>query len=387
MTSRKDSNGRVLKYGESQRKDGMYQYRFVDKDMKRKTIYSSTLKGLREKEAQIKKLQVLGIQYTARTTGKDLLEKEIKNARTLVENGALKRTTLKGYESVYSTIKDDWIFAMRITDVKVSNVKDWIQSMLSNGLKSSTVRFKVAFAKLAFDIAVEDSILVANPFTVNKKRIIPNNSLVVTPLSGEDTKAFYDFIVSNDVGIYADIYSVLAGSGLRISELLGLTVKDVDFENGIINVDKQAIFLMTREFYISSTKSECGVRKVPVSSTVLDTLRKVINERRGGQNVVVDGCTDFIFVDNISVIPPKNVQWCYKHQAKLFNFEYERNIRVTPHVLRHTYCTRLSESGVHPKVIQYVMGHSNVKITEEVYDYSDVSRAIAAFNATTPITL
>ena len=54
MERRKDNKGRVLKDGESQRKEGLYQYRWQTKTGKRKYIYDNTLEGLREKEEAIK---------------------------------------------------------------------------------------------------------------------------------------------------------------------------------------------------------------------------------------------------------------------------------------------------------------------------------------------
>lgn len=56
MERRKDNKGRVLKEGESQRKDGMYQYRYTDKFGKRKYFYSKDLKELRKQEEDLKKL-------------------------------------------------------------------------------------------------------------------------------------------------------------------------------------------------------------------------------------------------------------------------------------------------------------------------------------------
>lgn len=61
--SRKDSKGRVLKTGESERKDGLYQYRYTESSGVRKTIYANNLTDLRKKEAEIQKLSQLGVSY------------------------------------------------------------------------------------------------------------------------------------------------------------------------------------------------------------------------------------------------------------------------------------------------------------------------------------
>ena len=60
-TRRKDSKGRVLKTGESERKDGLYQYRCTEPGGQRKTIYANNLNDLRKKESEIQKLTELGV--------------------------------------------------------------------------------------------------------------------------------------------------------------------------------------------------------------------------------------------------------------------------------------------------------------------------------------
>ena len=62
---RKDNKGRILRTGESQRKDLIYQYRYTDIRGKRQTVYSSDLKELREKEKEIQKQLDDGIDYAA----------------------------------------------------------------------------------------------------------------------------------------------------------------------------------------------------------------------------------------------------------------------------------------------------------------------------------
>ena len=64
MANRKDQKGRVLKTGESQRKDGIYQYRYTDVRGKRQTVYAPDLKSLREKEKELQKSFYFEVDYT-----------------------------------------------------------------------------------------------------------------------------------------------------------------------------------------------------------------------------------------------------------------------------------------------------------------------------------
>jgi integrase len=100
---------------------------------------------------------------------------------------------------------------------------------------------------------------------------------------------------------YHDEVIILLGTGLRISELCGLTETDLDFENRVINVDHQ--------------HNKCHEEALP----------KV----------------------------------------------------MTPHTLRHTFCTNLVNAGMNPKALQYIMGHSNITMTLNYYAHATFASAKA----------
>ena len=97
---RKDRKGRILRTGESQRKDLIYQYRYTDIQGKRQTIYSSDLKELREKEKEIQKQLDEGIDYAAgKATVIALVERYIS-----LKQG-VRYNTKVGYNFVLNLIK------------------------------------------------------------------------------------------------------------------------------------------------------------------------------------------------------------------------------------------------------------------------------------------
>ncbi|MCI8312790.1 MAG: tyrosine-type recombinase/integrase [Lachnospiraceae bacterium] len=68
--------------------------------------------------------------------------------------------------------------------------------------------------------------------------------------------------------------------------------------------------------------------------------------------------------------------------------ESKRLPHISAHILRHTACTRLAESGLKPKVLQYIMGHANISITLEVYthlDFSQIQKKMEAVQENTMI--
>lgn len=91
MIRRKDNNGKVLKDGESQRKDGRYQYRWTNKLGKRSIIYATSLKELREKEVEIQEKLNLGITSTSKITVYQLAKDISKKQNLLLGQAAIKQ--------------------------------------------------------------------------------------------------------------------------------------------------------------------------------------------------------------------------------------------------------------------------------------------------------
>ncbi len=102
----------------------------------------------------------------------------------------------------------------------------------------------------------------------------------------------------------------------------------------------------------------------------------MVNKAKGGKSPNVDGTEGFVFLTkNGSVFKPSAINKFFKQATKAYNRALkdcprgtdEKEIDVTPHILRHTFCTRLCEVESNLKVIQELMGHSDIRITMEVY--------------------
>lgn len=129
---RKDNKGRILRTGESQRKDLIYQYRYTDIRGKRQTVYSSDLKELREKEKEIQKQLDDGIDYAAgKITVIQLLKRYIS-----IKQG-VRYNTKVGYNFVLNLVKKEDFGYRSIRDIKVSDAQKWIMKLHEDGKRYS----------------------------------------------------------------------------------------------------------------------------------------------------------------------------------------------------------------------------------------------------------
>lgn len=115
---RKDKNGRVLKTGENQRKNGTYDYRYTDPHGKVRCVYAKTLESLREKEAAIQRDLADGIDYAAgEMTVSALVDRYMGLKRDIGHN------TLRAYGTVINRIKESELGQSKVRNVKLSDAK------------------------------------------------------------------------------------------------------------------------------------------------------------------------------------------------------------------------------------------------------------------------
>lgn len=162
MANRKDTKGRVLKAGESQRKDGIYMYRYIDIRGKRQSVYAGDLKELRDKEKSIQKDLDSGIDYTAGNITVIALVK-----RYLRLKKGVSRQTLERYTATVNRLEQDAFSTRIIRTIKMSDAQQWIISLFEEGKSTGTIKTILAVVKPAFQMACEEDAILKNPFQLS----------------------------------------------------------------------------------------------------------------------------------------------------------------------------------------------------------------------------
>ena len=177
-----------------------------------------------------------------------------------------------------------------------------------------------------------------------------------------------------------DILYILFHTGMRISEFCGLTLSDLDMEKRIINIDHQLQRTSEMEYLVSSTKTNAGTRKIPMTDGVYRCFQAIIEDREAPMfEKMVDGHTGFLFLD-AQGMPEVAMHWEHRfnHTVKRYNEIYKVQMpNITPHVCRHTYCSNQAKARMNPKTLQYLMGHSDISVTMNVYTHLGLEDAAA----------
>ena len=125
-------------------------------------------------------------------------------------------------------------------------------------------------------------------------------------------------------------------------------------------------------YIIDSTKTSAGTRKLPITQDVANMFRAIIEDREAPKyEKIIDGYSGFLFVDkNGNPLVAMHWQHRLNHMVKRYNDIYRVQMpNITPHVCRHTYCSNMAKSGMNPKTLQYLMGHSDIAVTLNVYTH------------------
>lgn len=374
---RKDSHGRILKEGEGQRPNGTYEYRYTDSHKKRQRVYAKTLDELRKKEADIQRDIADGIDFAAGDISVTELVERYMNLRR-----GLKQNSLRAYGSAINRIKSSEFGQLKIKNVKLSDAKTWFVSLHDAGIKQNTIGIIQSVLRPAFEMAVDDDMIRKNPFKFKLSDVVPNDAYVRSALTKAQQERYLQFIQDEGRDNYYDDILILLGTGLRVSELYGLTKADIDFERRCIHVRRQLCRTADKPYFITPPKTKSGIRSIPMTDTVFTAIKRVL-DNRGCQKVelLIDGYSGFLFLDKDG--KPKvamHLENYKRGMQRKFNQKHGKVMpNVTPHVLRHTFCTNAQQAMLDVKSLQYIMGHSNASVTLDVYTHSDFESADKAF--------
>ena len=383
-SKRKDSKGRLLRTGERQRPDGIYEFRIQHHGGKRKSYYASTLEDLRKLEDQLTADRHEGIRIGSSVVTLDDLYSVWRDSKR-----GLKDNTFQNYKYMYTQFVSPKIGKLKISKIKKSDIKRFYNQLVEvEGLKVATVDSMHTVLHQVFQVAVDDNYIRNNPADGALKELKATRqygSEKRKALTVEEQKLLMDYLdKSEQYKRWKPLIIVMLGTGMRVGEVTGLRWKDIDLDEGMIDVNHTLVFYNKdhkSRYAINTTKTPASKRTIPM----IDSVREAFLEEKARQDEtgvyctsVIDGFSDFVFCNrfgeilNLGVINKalkRIMRDC--NEEILENYEGDDMPLLLPrfscHSFRHTFTTRMCESGMNIKVIQGVLGHSDISTTMNIY--------------------
>lgn len=381
-----DSRHVRLKTGETEKSNGGYEYRWTSADGKRHSIYAPTLEQLREMEEQIIVDKHDGIKADVKAlTVNDCFKlwKELKRG--------VKDSTFQNYVYMYEMFIMPTFGKKRVVQVQRSDIKRFYNGLVDQKLlKISTVDNIHNVLHQVFQVAVDDNYIRQNPTDrmLKELRVAHGHEIEKRKaLTLEQQELFFNYMKNTpQYRHWYPVFYIMANTGMRVGELTGLRWQDVDMENGIISVNHTLVYYNHRDelgtyFSINTPKTEAGCREIPMVAGVkeaFEMIREYQQEVGIQSKARIDGYEDFIFVNKDGNMQHHGtLNKAIKRICRDCNDQVllEQGIESNPvllpnfscHILRHTFATRLCESGINIKVIQDVLGHVDVSTTMDIY--------------------
>lgn len=388
---RKDNKNRVLKEGEYQRENGTYEFKWTDSSGKRRSRYAKTLEELREKEANIQRDILDGINpESSSITLNDIYERWVGVKR------GLKEVTFNKYKHDYAKYIKPSLGYRKIASIKVSDIKAFYNELYDvRRFTVGTIGTIHRILNQLLEFAADDDLIRRNPakkaykaFTVEAHEEAATRKTMTV----EEQDLFEDFLeYSQKYNRWQPLFTVMLWTGIRAGELTALRWEDVDFEKNIITIDHNLVYvgdeqLKNSRTVITTPKTPNSIRTIPMVPKVKAALQreKKIQELLGEKcTVIIDGYTNFIFLTRGG--GPKHV-WGINDALKnivvacnrevMAKWDEQSNTEANPpvmlpelscHWLRHTFATRCCEARMDPKAIQSILGHADYETTMNIY--------------------
>ena len=407
---RRDSKNRILQNGESQRKDGKYEFKYVDVNGTRRSAYSWKLVAtdkvpegkrcelsLREMEKQIRRDLEDGIStHTANSiTLNELFD-------TYMSTKELKQSTRTNYMYMYKNYVSDVIGKRRIGSIKYSDIKKFYNSLiLEKKFKPNSMEIINTILHPVFTMAVRDGYIRTNPSDGVMAEIKKSHNWEKPKrhaLTEEQQAKFIDFVANSETyNHWLPLLTVFLGTGCRVGEIIGLTWDDCNFAEGIISINHNLIYRQQDdgkcEMHITTPKTESGKRIVPMFEAVRKALlqEKKQQMKQGFNSTIIDGYSGFIFTNRCGYVHnPQTINRaikriytaCNEQEVEQAKKEHRQPVLIphfSVHNLRHTFCTRFCENETDLKIIQEIMGHSDITTTMNIYNEATKERKQESF--------
>jgi integrase len=253
----------------------------------------------------------------------------------------------------------------KLTKLKPQDFHDFYHKTLLKTLAVGSIRKAHVIIMDALNRAVtwgEITINVASTVTLPQGK-----KMKFEVLDEHQLKIFLDAALDDQ---YYVAFELATSTGMRQSEILGVSWKDTDLKTKIISV-RTAYTLDEDGYSLDDTKSDGSDRPIALFE---DTVRLLTSQKEIRAEVVANNklYKDSGLVVQTSVGTPVGPRLLMRHFYRILNKirkEHPTFPKIRFHDLRHTHATLLLKAGVHPKIVQERLGHSSINITLDTYSH------------------
>ena len=358
----KSLNGKELGTGISQRNDGLYQARFINRFGKRQTIYAKTLSEVRHKlrTEQCNDEKAVNVVDRSMTLDKwfdiwlDTCKKNCRNS------------TKGSYVTHYKRIQEElgW---RKLTSLNLIVMQEAFNKLKTDNARKNSKKILVDM----LNKAVDTDLLVKNVAKQINTVISKEEKKERRVLTLKETDLFLKQAKGT---FYENLFILALETGLRVGELSALQWEDIDLKNKVIHVRHTLCYFSRNGKYVfemHDTKTNNGKRVIPLTVKAINSLEC---QKLQKQKIILKGKTAKEEFQNLVFVTKNNqptqqflINQCMQLVIQNINKAGIDFAPFTLHTLRHTFATRAIEYGMNPKILQKLLGHGTLQMTMGLY--------------------
>ena len=272
--------------------------------------------------------------------------------------------TFEGYSDINRLHIDPIIGDIPLQALTPADLQNLLNKKAEAGLSRRTLVYILSTIRPALKQAMLDGLTTRNIADAVK---VPKGTVKPKPkhaLTREEIQAIQNAIEDSRFSI---VFRTLAGTGTRIGELLGLSWEDIDFINSKVHIKKAVTQSRTQGQVLGQPKTDSSLRSIPIAPSLVEALKAWKGQQASEKLAAGKQWKGEDAVFTMETGSRVRREWI---STQLKDVTELLNISCTPHILRHSYASLLIQSGVDPKTVQRLLGHSSPRTVMEIYAHS-----------------
>lgn len=319
--------------------------------LRRKTCYGKNKTEVRKKLKEAEYAYQTGIPLSKSKITFYALAKQILDEKLMLN--LIKEATYYRHIETLKTLKE--IYDIPLQKLNVFHIRHYFSNHID--YSQSVINKQYILLSQTFAEALKRKVITENIMFEVKKPKSQKAQKKIRALTINEQKKLIDALNKEDVNYKYQMFLSMF-TGMRMGEINALNVEDVNFTFKTIRINKTISKGQKGEVIISTPKTSAGERIIHFSKSAESVLNKAVGDRTEG----------ILFTHNGKTITTNQVNSQYRRILEKYDIiDRQLNGSVNLHSLRHTYATRCIESGMPPKVLQGILGHTDIKITLNTY--------------------
>ena len=327
-----------------------------------RTVYGQTIKEVEKKSRELVNQIDIGINLIDELTVREWSEIWLKTFKVDIANNTFVR-----YAGIVRNQINPVIGDMPLEKVRIHIVQRLINSLIGEYSPASVKKTKDVLHQM-FQQAVHSQYIPINPAeNIAVPKHFQNDREVIPARHKKEIERFCEKYK------HGAFIMTLLYTGMRRGEILALTVRDIDFENGMINVDKAVEFICNHP-NVKVPKTPKSIRKIPILNPLIPYL-KILTAGKSKDDLLFPGYDGELYTKSSVQRLFRAFNRDYNNYINRYREEddYEL-VHFTMHQFRHTFCTMLYEADVDVKTAQEILGHNSVTVTLDIYTHLSQQR-------------